>query len=264
MWRVTALEVLAILVAGFGAGMINTIVGSGTLLTFPTLLWVGYAPVTANVSNTIGLVAGGAAGSWGYRHEIVGAGPTLKRLLPMSVIGAALGAILVIVLPPGVFEAAVPILIGVGALLVVLGPRLQERMARRRPDPVAAAASAGAPGPALALMIGVLLAGMYGGYFGAAQGVILIGLLSLLTTDALQRINGYKNILATAANIVGAVTFLIIAPDRIVWSVVGLIAVGSLLGGLAGAAVGRRIPTTPLRIVILIVSVIAIVAFVVS
>lgn len=119
-------------------------------------------------------------------------------------------------------------------------------------------------GPGVALLIGVLLAGMYGGYFGAAQGVILIGLLSTLTDDPLQRINGYKNILATAANLVGAITFLVIAPDRVVWSVVGLIAVGSVLGGIVGAAVGRRIPTTPLRILILIISVIAIIAFVVG
>jgi len=259
---VTAFEALAILIAGFGAGVINTIVGSGTLLTFPTLLWAGYAPVTANVSNTLGLVAGGAAGSWGYRHELGGAAQTLKRLLPMSVIGAATGAALVIALPPGVFESAVPILIGIGALLVVTGPRLQAMMARRRPDPIKA--STMASGPGWPLLIGVLLAGMYGGYFGAAQGVILIGLMSLLTTNALQRINGYKNILATAANVVGAITFLIIAPDRIAWPVVGLIAVGSLLGGLVGAAVGRRIPSTPLRIFILVVSVIAIVAFVVD
>lgn len=259
MWRVTALEALAIVLAGFGAGVINTIVGSGTLLTFPTLLWAGYAPVTANVSNTLGLVAGGAAGSWGYRHELVGAGQTLKRLLPMSVLGSVVGATLVIVLPPGVFEAAVPILIGIGAFLVVAGPRMQARMARRRPDPIQASAAASAPG--LALLVGVLLAGMYGGYFGAAQGVILIGLLSLLTADPLQRINGYKNILATAANIVGAITFLVIAPDQIVWPVVGLIALGSLAGGLVGAAVGRRIPSTPLRVFILIISAIAIVAF---
>lgn len=256
----TALEALAIVVAGFGAGVINTIVGSGTLLTFPTLLWAGYAPVTANVSNTLGLVAGGAAGSWGYRRELVGAAGTLKRMLPMSVIGAAIGAALVIVLPPGVFEAAVPILIGIGAVLVVAGPRLQARMAERRPDPIKA--STAASGPGLPLLIGILLAGMYGGYFGAAQGVILIGLMSALTADSLQRINGYKNILATAANIVGAVTFMVIAPDRIVWSVVGLIALGSILGGLVGAAVGRRIPATPLRVFILIVSVVAIVAFV--
>lgn len=258
----TALEALAIVIAGFGAGVINTIVGSGTLLTFPTLLWAGYAPVTANVSNTIGLVAGGAAGSWGYRHELVGAGRTLKRLLPMSVIGAVIGAALVIALPPGVFEAAVPILIGIGALLVVAGPRLQARMTQRRPDPITA--SSAASGPGLSLLIGVLLAGVYGGYFGAAQGVILIGLMSLLTTHSLQRINGYKNILATAANIVGAITFVIIAPDQIAWPVVGLIGLGSLLGGLVGAAVGRRIPPTPLRVFILIVSVVAIVAFVVG
>ncbi|KAB7744507.1 TSUP family transporter [Nostocoides sp. F2B08] len=253
----SALEAVAILLAGFGAGMINAVVGSGTLITFPTLLWAGYAPVTANVSNTLGLVAGGVAGSWGYRGELVGAGPTLRRLLPMSVIGAAVGAVLVIVLPPGVFEAAVPVLIGVGAFLVVAGPRLQAAMARHRP-----AADGHGQTPGVALLVGVMLAGMYGGYFGAAQGVILIGLLSLLTTDPLQRINGYKNILATAANVVGALTFLVIAPDRVVWEVVGLIALGSVAGGIVGAAVGRRIPTTPLRIVVLVISVIAIVAFV--
>ncbi|MGA8046483.1 MAG: sulfite exporter TauE/SafE family protein [Dermatophilaceae bacterium] len=237
--------------------MINAVVGSGALITFPTLLWAGYAPVTANVSNTLGLVAGGVAGSWGYRGELVGAGPTLRRLLPMSVIGAAIGAVLVIVLPPGVFEAAVPVLIGLGALLVVTGPRLQAAMARHRPAP-----DGDARAPGVALLVGVMLAGMYGGYFGAAQGVILIGLMSLLTTDPLQRINGYKNILATTANVVGALTFLLIAPDRIVWTVVGLIALGSVAGGLTGAAVGRRIPTTPLRVVVLIISVVAIVAFV--
>ena len=255
----SALEAVAILLAGFGAGTINAVVGSGTLITFPTLLWAGYAPVTANVSNTLGLVPGGVAGSWGYRREIVGAGPTLRRLLPMSVLGAALGAVLVIVLPPGVFEAAVPVLIGVGALLVVAGPRLQAALAARRPR---TPGPADARTPGIALLVGILLAGMYGGYFGAAQGVILIGLMSLLTTDPLQRINGYKNVLATVANVVGAITFLIIAPDRIVWPVVGLIALGSIAGGLAGAAVGRRIPTTPLRVVVLVISVVAIAAFV--
>lgn len=255
----TAFEALAILAAGFGAGMINTIVGSGTLLTFPTLLWAGYAPVAANVSNTLGLVAGGVSGSWGYRHELVGASRTLKRMVPMSVIGAAIGAILVIVLPPGVFSAAVPALIGIGAFLVIAGPRIQAAVAARRPDPIVA--STRTAGPGLALLIGVLLTGVYGGYFGAAQGVILIGLLSMLTTDSLQRINGYKNILATAANLVGAITFLIIAPDHVIWSVAGLIALGSILGGVVGAKVGRRIPPTPLRIVILVVSVIAIVKF---
>lgn len=256
---VSALEAVSILLAGLGAGMINAVVGSGTLLTFPTLLWAGYAPVTANVSNTLGLVAGGAAGSWGYRTELVGAGPTLKRLLPMSVLGAAIGAVLVILLPPSVFEAAVPVLIGLGALLVVTGPRLQALMSRNRP---AVAAGPDLRPPSVALLIGVMLAGMYGGYFGAAQGVILIGLLSLLTSDPLQRANGYKNILGTAANIVGALTFLLIARDHIAWSAVGLITVGSLVGGLLGAAVGRRIPTTPLRILVLVISFVAIVAFV--
>ncbi|HEY7719781.1 MAG TPA: sulfite exporter TauE/SafE family protein [Pedococcus sp.] len=248
----SAVEALCILLAGMAAGTINTIVGSGTLITFPTLLFFGYPPVVANVSNTVGLVAGGLTGVHGYRRELTGAGPTLRRLVPMSLVGAVTGALLLLALPPEAFDAIVPALIGLGLLLVLLGPRLQAAAARRHSE-----APVRWHGPAM--MGGVFVAGVYGGYFGAAQGVILIGLLSALSTEPLQRLNGYKNVLGTVVNAVAAVTFMVVAWDRVDWPAAGLIAVGALVGGWLGATVGRRLPALALRAFIIVVGVVAIV-----
>jgi uncharacterized membrane protein YfcA len=255
---VSVLEVIGILLAGMAAGTINTIVGSGTLITFPTLLFFGYPPVVANVSNTVGLVAGGITGAHGYRAELRGAGPTLRRLAPASLAGGVIGALLLLSLPPAAFQEIVPVLIALGLVLVVLGPQLQRRADARR--------SAGAPtdirwhGPAL--VAGVLVAGIYGGYFGAAQGVILMGLLSALSSDPIQRLNGYKNVLATIVNAVAAVTFMLVAWERINWAVALLIALGSFAGGIIGARYGRRLSPVALRAVIIVVGVIGIVKIV--
>ncbi len=250
----SVLHALAIFAAGVGAGTINTIVGSGTLITFPTLLFFGYPPIPANMSNSIGLVAGGVSGVHGYRHELVGAGPTVRRLLPMSLLGAAAGALLLLWLPPSAFATIVPVLILVGMLLVVVGPRLQRAAFARH-------AEAGrAPGWHLpVMMVGVLLAGVYGGYFGAAQGVLLIGILSALSTEPLQRLNGYKNVLGTVVNAVAAVVFMVVAWEGIVWPVAGLIALGALVGGRVGATVGRRLPPVALRGVIVVIGAVAVV-----
>ena len=132
----SAVEALCILLAGVAAGTINTIVGSGTLITFPTLLFFGYPPVVANVSNTVGLVAGGVTGVHGYRRELRGSQDTLRRLVPMSLLGAVIGALLLLVLPPEAFAAIVPALIGLGLVLVVLGPRLQSAASARHSDAV--------------------------------------------------------------------------------------------------------------------------------
>jgi uncharacterized membrane protein YfcA len=252
---VSVLEALGILLAGMAAGTINTIVGSGTLITFPTLLFFGYPPVVANVSNTVGLVAGGISGAHGYRAELRGAGPTLRRLAPASLAGGIIGALLLLALPAAAFKDIVPVLIALGLLLVILGPRLQRRADARR--------SAGAPaevrwhGPAL--MAGVFVAGIYGGYFGAAQGVILMGLLSALSSDPIQRLNGYKNVLATIVNAVAAVTFMLVAWDRVDWTVALLIGLGSFAGGIIGARYGRRLSPVALRAVIIVVGVVGIV-----
>ncbi|ANS77682.1 membrane protein, putative [Serinicoccus hydrothermalis] len=253
----SALEVVAIILAGLAAGTINTIVGSGTLVTFPTLLLFGYPPVSANVSNSLGLVPGGLTGTWGYRHELRSLGPMLRRLGPASLLGSVIGALLLLWLPPAAFETIVPVLILIALLLVVFGPRLQRWAARQHADRIT-------PGRWVALIVGILLAGVYGGYFGAAQGVLLLGIMSILLPLGLQQINGIKNVLATIANLVAALVFLVVAPELVDWVVVLLISIGSLLGGLIGARVGRRMPPNVLRAVIVVIGTVAIVNLLVT
>ena len=250
-------EVVALLTAGMAAGTINTIVGSGTLITFPTLLFFGIPPLVANVSNTIGLVAGGLTGIHGYRAELAGQGRVLRRLVPASLLGAVTGAILLLELPESAFDAIVPILIAAALLLVLLGPRIQAWAATRHPDHDSRSRH-------LLLMVGIFAAGVYGGYFGAAQGILLVGIMSILMTITLQRINGLKNVLSTVANAVAAVMFMLLAWERIDWSVAALIAVGSLAGGYVGARVGRRLSRRVLRGLIVVIGVAAIAKIVVT
>ncbi|RNI24674.1 sulfite exporter TauE/SafE family protein [Flexivirga caeni] len=251
-------HILLIMLAGVAAGTINTVVGSGTLITFPTLLAFGYPAVTANISNTVGLVAGGVSGSWGYRREITAGRQRLRQLAPMSLLGAVVGALLLIWLPPSAFKAIVPVLILVGLLLVVFGPRLQRRMAAHHPDGTQPESA----GRKVALAGGVFFAGVYGGYFGAAQGVLLMGLLSALLPDSLQRLNGIKNVLGTIVNGVAAMVFIIVSFHNVRWWVALLIAIGSLIGGLVGAKVGRKLPPWLLRAFIVVVGVVAIVTMI--
>jgi hypothetical protein len=246
---------LLIALAGLGAGVINTIVGSGTLITFPTLLFFGVNPLAANVSNNLGLVAGGVTGSWGYRRELAGQAPALRRLAPLSFAGSVVGAGLLLVLPPSAFDTIVPALIALALLLVVLGPWVQGHLARRHGD-------AEPPWHRPAMAAGVFLAGIYGGYFGAAQGVLLMGLFSLLSAEPIQRLNGYKNVLSLIVNLVAAFVFVLFARDHIDWLVVVLIAAGAFAGGLIGARVGRRIPPLLLRAIIIAIGTIAIVRLV--
>ena len=244
-------EVIALLAAGMAAGTINTIVGAGTLITFPTLLFFGYAPLVANVSNTVGLVAAGITGIHGYRRELVGQGRVLRQLMPVSLLGAASGAILLLWLPESAFDAIVPVLIASAVLLVLLGPRLQVWAAARHPDH-------DSRGRRVLMTVGIFAAGVYGGYFGAAQGVLMVGIMSALMTISLQRINGLKNVLGTVVNAVAALTFILVAPERINWSVAALIAVGALAGGYVGARVGRQLSPVMLRGLIVVVAVLAI------
>ena len=254
----SAFEALAVIVAGMAAGTINTIVGSGTLITFPTLLLLGVNPVTANMSNTVGLVAGGITGVHGYRKELVGARHDLVRLAPMTLTGAVVGAILLLVLDPDAFRAIVPLLILLGVLLVLFGPRITALTARHRNDSDDSD-DAGSPWRLRLMQLGVFVAGVYGGYFGAAQGVLLMGIMSILSSHPIQRLNGYKNVLGTIANAVAAAVFIIVAGDRIDWVVAGLIAVGALIGGVIGSTVGRRLSALALRIIIAVIGVVAIV-----
>jgi len=250
---VTVWEAVLIAVAGVGAGTINTIVGSGTLITFPTLLALGVPPVTANVSNNLGLVPGSLTGAWGYRRELRGQSTRVLRLLVGSVIGGATGAVLLLVLPAGAFETVVPVLIGLGVLLVIVQPRLSARVARRRE-------ARGTPEDHDARWVWPLvgLTGMYGGYFGAAQGVLLMGVLGIGVDEPLQRLNAVKNVLSAGVNSVAGLLFVFVAD--LDWLVVALIGVGSVAGGLIGSTVGRRLPAPVLRAVIVVVGVVALVA----
>ncbi|MGB3439976.1 MAG: sulfite exporter TauE/SafE family protein [Actinophytocola sp.] len=244
----TALDVVIIVAAGLFAGGINSVVGSGTLITFPVLLALGYPPVVANVSNSIGLVPGSVSGAIGYRRELAGQTGRLVRFGTVSAVGAVGGALLLLALPPGAFEAVVPVLIVVALVLVVLQPVVARRLAERKPDRH--------PHGGVPLLIGVFGTAVYGGYFGAAQGVILLALMGILVDDSLQRLNGVKNVLAAIANLTSGVVFVFAA--EVDWAVVGLLAAGSIVGGLIGARVGRRLRPFWLRAAIVVVGTVAI------
>jgi uncharacterized protein len=245
-------EIVAIALAGLAAGTINTVVGSGTLITFPVLLAFGYAPVTANVSNTIGLVPGSASGAWGYRRELAGQRQRAIRLGASSALGGVTGAVLLLVLPASTFKAIVPVFIAIALVLTVLQPRLNAWLAKRHVD-VEQHGRVLTP-------LAVYATGIYGGYFGAAQGILLLGILGVLLTQDLQRTNALKNVLAGLVNGVAGVYFAFAA--HVEWVPAALIAVGSVVGAQLGARYGQRLQPGPLRAVIVVVGILAIVRLV--
>jgi uncharacterized protein len=239
---------LIIFVAGIGAGTINAVVGSGSLITFPTLVALGYPPILANVSNNIGLVPGAMSAVYGYRRELRGQRSRLTRLVPASTLGGLAGAVLLLVLPSSYFKKIVVVLIVIALVLVVLQPRLsayvQSRVTTTRSTEVR-----------MGLVILVAATGVYGGYFGAAQGIILIAILGVMIRDDLQRLNGTKNVLAGSVNLVASIVF-IFATD-VDWKIVGLIAAGSVIGGQLGSTYGRRLDARALRALIVAVGLFA-------
>jgi hypothetical protein len=242
---VTPIEAGVILAAGLAAGTVNAIVGSGSLITFPTLIAFGFAPYDANVSNTVGLVPGSISGSIGYRRELAGQRPRAVRLGLAAAAGGLTGALLLRAFP-GAFETIVPILIGFALVLVVIGPRLSAALASHRH------ADAHRAWP---LTITLYASAIYGGYFGAGQGIIMIALLTTFLPDDIQRLNGLKNVLAVIVNGTAGLLFVLIAPVH--WDVAVLIAVGSIVGGQIGATVGRRLPAPLLRAAIVCVGLVA-------
>jgi uncharacterized membrane protein YfcA len=251
---VPAIDMILIALAGVGAGAINAVVGSGTLITFPTLVALGYPPVTSTMSNAVGLVAGSASGTWGYRRELRGQWNRLAWQLPASFFGAALGAWLLLHLPEKVFTQIVPVLLLIALALVVVGPRIQTWVRRR----AAAGPSADhvSPRQMAALVFATFAIGVYGGYFTAAQGIMLIAAMRALLPEDMQRMNAAKNLLSVLVNIVAAVAYTVVAFDRISWEAAGLIAMGSLIGGFLGAHYGRRLSPNALRAVIVVVGLI--------
>jgi uncharacterized membrane protein YfcA len=253
---VSLLEALLIGLAGLAAGTINTVVGSGTLITFPTLLALGVPPVTANVSNNIGLVPGSLSGAIGYRRELRGQRRRVLRLAVGSVIGAVVGAVLLLTLDEDAFAAIVPVLIVLGLTMVVLQPRITRWVAARRER--SGEHPAGDTGSWWVWPL-VLLTGVYGGYFGAAQGILLMAVMGIGIQETLQRLNAVKNVLAMLVNLVAGTVFVFVA--EVDWLVVALIGAGSVIGGQVGATVGRRLPDPALRVVIVVVGLTALAVF---
>ncbi|AWS40011.1 sulfite exporter TauE/SafE family protein [Streptosporangium sp. 'caverna'] len=248
----TPLGAVALFAAGIWAGGINAVVGSGSLITFPTMLALGFPPVVANVCNTIGLVPGSLTGAIGYRAELKGQRDRLLRLGVAALISSLIGGMLLLYLPPGAFNVVVPVLIGVACVLVVVQPRLNRWLRARREHP--------RPDGGPWLWLGVFGAGIYGGYFGAAQGVLFIGLLGSFLDDGLQRINAAKNVLSLVVNAAAAVLFIMVA--EVDWLAVLMVALGSTIGGFLGAKVGRKLPAPVLRGFIVCVGIAAIIKLV--
>lgn len=232
------LEIAAVAAAGLLAGAVNAAVGSGSLLTFPTLLAVGFPPVVANMTNTVGLVTGSVSGAVGYRREL--AGQTRRALLLSipAVLGGLTGAVLLLVLPQQVFRRVVIALIALAVVLVVLQPRISRALQRHRER------RAGR----LILPPAVYATAVYGGYFGAAQSVIQLALLGILVDDDLQRLNALKNVLTAVVNGVAAVVFTF--SGRVDWRAALILAASSLVGGQLGAAGARRLRPDALRLVV--------------
>ena len=253
-------EAAAILGAGIAAGAVNAVVGSGSLITFPTLLAFGFPPVVANVSNNVGLVSGNVSGAVGYRRELAGQRSRLLRLSVFAVAGSLAGSAALLSLPSSSFKLIVPALILIACVLVFVQPWLSGRIAARRDRRAAAEDAEGPAGPertSPVLAAGVVASAAYGGYFGAAQGVLVIGLLGTFLDEPLQRVNGAKNVLVAIVNGTAAIVYIIFA--HVAWLVVLLIAVGSTLGGIIGARYGRRLPPLALRIFVVVIGVLSVV-----
>ena len=246
----TFAEGLLVVATGLGAGVLSSTVGVASLLSFPTLVALGLPPVVANVSNTLGLIPGGLGGVVGYRAEVREAGPIATRIILVCALGGVAGAALLLGLPPGVFEAIVPWLILFTCLLVGAQPRISAWLRARngRQDGERRHMS-----PATTVF--ATLTGVYGGYFGAGAGVMMVAVLGLGTDLELRIVNGLKTLALMVGNIVAGLIFVAVADPR--WDVVVLLAAGSLVGGYVGARIGRKLPDAVFRWAVVAAGVVA-------
>ncbi|WP_148573576.1 sulfite exporter TauE/SafE family protein [Nocardioides caldifontis] len=236
----TPLEQLAVLAAGLGSGILTSTVGVASLLSFPVLVAVGLPPVVANASNTVGLTPGALSGSWGYRTELREHPRVTAAVLGTCAVGSVAGAVLLLALPAAVFEGIVPWLILGTCLLVGAQPRLSGWLRTRRGEEVPERLHMSSPTLGFATLTGV-----YGGYFGAGSGVMMLAVLGLGTDLPFRVANALKTLAVLAANLVATVIFLVAADLE--WRAVALLAAGSICGGYVGARIGRRLPAPLLR-----------------
>ncbi len=241
----TGTEQLIVLAAGLGAGILTTTVGVASLLSFPVLIALGIPPVVANASNTVGLVPGALSGSFGYRAELREEPAVTVRVMLTCAVGAIAGAVLLLALPSSVFEVAAPWLILFACLLVGVQPTVSAWVRRRRADP-----DAHVPRRTMSrtTTFFALLTGVYGGYFGAGAGVVMVAVLGLGLDLELRVVNALKTLALLAANLVASLIFVLVAD--LDWTVIGLLAAGSVVGGYVGAHIGRRLPPTVFRVLV--------------
>jgi len=238
-----ASHVVILLLGGLGAGIFNGVAGGGSLISFPILLGLGYPALTANITNTIGIWPGYVASAAGFRREIGDQSHRLLRLTPVALAGGAAGALLLLTTSSATFDDVVPwLVLGAGALFAaqpVLRKALDRGSAHPRTRPVL-------------LVVGVFAASVYGGYFGAAMGVMFLAILGLALPLTLAHTSGLRTVLSMIVNGMAAVIFLI--HGGLAWEAVGLLAAGSLVGGYAGARLALALPAPALRVVVILVA----------
>jgi len=239
----TAFHVVLLILAGLGAGIFNGVAGGGSLISFPVLLGLGFSPLTANITNTVGIWPGYLSSAAGFRQELTGQGRPFARLSPVAGLGAVTGAILLLTTSSADFTALAPWLVLGASLLFAAQPLLRRALAGKDSDPSRAH-------PVL-LMFGVFAASVYGGYFGAGMGVMLLAILGLCLPDSITRTSGMRTVLSILVNGIAAIVFII--HGGLVWEAVGLLALGSSVGGWIGARVAVSIPANALRVVVVVV-----------
>jgi hypothetical protein len=239
-------QLLLLAAAALLAGAVNAVAGGGSLLSFPALLAVGYPAITANVTNSVALTPGYFGGTVGYRRELAGQRRRIVALGVTSATGAVVGAILLLVSSPELFEAIVPFLIFLACGLLALQPRLARLVrARRAADGDQASAPETSDRHTVPLFATQFLAAVYGAYFGAGVGIMMLAILGIFLTDSLQRLNALKGLLSFLISVVAAVWFALFA--EVSWVAVAVMAVASLLGGQLGVVLARRLNDQVLR-----------------
>jgi uncharacterized membrane protein YfcA len=240
---VTVTEAFALFVAGAAAGFISTVVGLASLISYPVLLAVGLPPLTANMTNTVALLFTGAGAAAGSRPELAGQGSRIRRLAPVSALGGAAGAALLLITPGQAFQRIAPVLIGAAslALLIPAGPRSQQGGDRGQPG-------FSRPGRGGWLVAGVFGVTVYVGYFGAAAGIVMLAVLMATLAEPLARANAVRNVIGALANLVAAIGFAMFG--KVDWAAVAPLAAGFLVGGWTGPVLVRRLPARLLRVVV--------------
>ena len=243
----SASETVTLIAAGFGAGFVNGVAGGGSLVSFPVLVGLGYPAVTANVTSTVGIWPGYLGGAAGYRRDLTSQLDVVRQLLPVTILGAGVGATLLLTTPASSFNSAAPWLILFACTVFAIQPVVAKRLSARLHDMSSSSSSS--------VRAGVFVASVYGAYFGAGLGVILLAVLGITLPDRLVRTNALRSVLALSVNTLAVIVFALRA--SVAWSAAGLLASASLIGGLAGSRLARRVPAPILRLCVVLFGVVA-------